>query len=219
MPSVLQLYEKLTVVALARCWFLGTLLLTAPTVARPLPVVEATWEELPRLVEGRQIETVLPDGTLVKGTVLEVAPEGLDVRVTKSSGPGLPRGERRLPREQLSRIRVKLFKGQARALLAIVGIVGPWAIAAVKYRAGLPEGAGGAGLVLHTFGFPVAFGILGYYAGKRLDDKSFDVKIVERRDTCEPPTPGSEPSAGTVEDPREDMGRPSDAEEFLESQN
>ncbi len=174
-----------------RC-LLGICILVVTAAARERPLVEASWEELPPLLEGREIETVLLDGVRIKGRVLKVAADSIEMRVSKSSDPTQPRGERRIRRELFGLIGVKLRKGPARALLTAAGIVGPWAILAAKYHAGLPEG-GGARWVFAAYGLPIALGVIGYHLGARLDDKSFDVKVID---------PGAR-KGGARRDPRE----------------
>jgi hypothetical protein len=147
--------------------------------ARERPVVEASWEELAPLVEGRQVESLLVDGVRIKGTVVRVAPDALEIHVTRTSEPGRRKGVRRFPKDRFGLIRVRLYRGPARALLAIAGIVGPLGVTAARYRGGLPESVSSAGLVFTTVGLPVVLGVLGYKLGARLDDRSFDVKIVQ----------------------------------------
>lgn len=156
---------------------LGIWILVATAAARERPTVEAGWAELPPLLEGREIETVLLDGVRVKGKVIKVAADSIRMKVSKSSDPRQPGGERQIRRELFSLIRVKLTRGPARALLAISGIAGALAIANAKYNP-LPEGFSMAGFVFTMYGLPVALGALGYHLGARVDDKSFDVRII-----------------------------------------
>lgn len=152
--------------------------LAAVASARERPVVEASWKELAPLLEGRRIESVLLDGVHVRGNVVRVTSDAIEIDVTKTSEPGRQKGLRRFPRDLFSLIRVKRHQGPARALLALGGIAAPWTITAARYRGGLPESVNSAGLVFTVVGLPVILGVLGYRLGARLDDKSFDVKIL-----------------------------------------
>ncbi len=152
--------------------------LVAVAPARERPVVEASWEELGPLVEGRRIESVLLDGIRIKGIVVKVAPDALEIDVTKTSEPGRRKGIRRFPRELFGQIQIRLHKGPARPLLAVAGIAAPWVITAARYRGGLPESVNSAALAFTVAGLPIILGVLGYRLGARLDDRSFAVKIV-----------------------------------------
>ncbi|MCS6954580.1 MAG: hypothetical protein NZM33_17210 [Bryobacteraceae bacterium] len=98
--------------------------MAAPLVAGAPKEVLATWEELPPLVEKRDIETVLLNGVHIRGRVEKVLPEALEIRVKHSSDPNLmPKGRTRVPRELVSAATVRWRRGPARALL-VGGAVG-----------------------------------------------------------------------------------------------
>lgn len=156
---------------------LGICILVATAAARERPLVEASWEELPPLLEGREIETVLLDGVRVRGRVVKVVADSIGMKVSKSSDPRQPRGERQIRRELFGLIRVKLTKGPVRALLAVAGIGGALGIMSAKYSP-VPEGASAAGMIFVGTGLPIALGVIGYHLGARVDDKSFDVRII-----------------------------------------
>ncbi len=65
--------------------------------------VQAKWGELAPLVTDRKVALVLPAGTHVQGKVLAVEPEGLRMKVTRTSGrKALEKGERLIPRREVS---------------------------------------------------------------------------------------------------------------------
>jgi hypothetical protein len=87
---------------------------TRPLLAAE-PEVRARWEELPALVEGRDVEMVLRNGVYVRGRAGEATPDALQVRVRKTSDPEvIPKGPTAIPREQVSVLTVRWRKGPAR---------------------------------------------------------------------------------------------------------
>jgi hypothetical protein len=106
---------------LAAAFLLPALAFWTQPVLAAEPEVCARWEELPALVEGRDVEMVLRNGVYVRGRAGEVTPEALPVRVRKTSDPAvIPKGPTAIPREQISVLTVRWRKGPGRFLMTLV---------------------------------------------------------------------------------------------------
>ncbi len=144
--------------------------------------VLAAWEELPALVEGRKIETVLLNGVSVRGRVIKVSSDGIEIDVRKSSAPALlPKGQTKIQRELLSRVKVVRKQGVWRGVLTVVmGTAGT--VAAMLLISLELFGEGGAKdpkAKPFIAGVTAGSGFLGYLWGAHIDDRSF-VVVVKR---------------------------------------
>ena len=156
----------------------GILLWTGAGAARAAAQLQLPWSELGAHVAKGKVALVLPDGTHIEGKVFSVEPEGLRLDVTKTSDRKLhPKGPRLIPRQSVSFLRVIEYRHVARVVCALGAVAAAGLITAAGSR-DLYEGsvliivpavgaAGAAGL-----------GVAGYYAGKRLDRKVTEIRIV-----------------------------------------
>ena len=160
--------------------FIGTLVWMAHGLlctAQSQPV-SLTWGELGPRITGHKIALVLPEGTHVEGKVRSVEPEGVHLRVSKTSDRAvMPKGERVIPRQSVSLLRVTQYRKLGR-LLVTTGAV---AVASVVVATNYPDLYEGPALVAVpavTAAGIAGIAIGGYYAGKRLDRTETDIRIV-----------------------------------------
>lgn len=140
--------------------------------------LQLPWSELGPRVTGHKIALVLPNGTHVEGKVRSVEPDSLRLRVSKTSDRELlPKGERLIPRQSVSLLRVTEYRKLGRLLVTGGALAVTGAIVAATY----PDIYGGAALVAVpavTAGGLVGVGFGGYYAGKRLDKTVTEIQIL-----------------------------------------
>ena len=83
----------------------------------------STWNELSRMIPGMNIRMTLPDGTVIRGQVLEVRPDELVVDVRRTSNGRLhPKGRTGIPRPDVSAI--ELFLRRPPGAKPNVGAIG-----------------------------------------------------------------------------------------------
>ena len=135
--------------------------------------------EVPALVEGRNIDTVLRDGLHVKGKVTAVTPEGLQIRVTSTSDPLRMRtGARELAKERLTTIQmVTGRKGLARAVLSpLLALTGFGVVVFVSAEVWGETSTGGTAAALVVF--PAIGAVAGYALGARLDRNLLIIHVI-----------------------------------------
>jgi hypothetical protein len=140
--------------------------------------LDLKWSELGARVDARKIQMVLPEGASVEGKVVGVEPGGLRLRVTKTSERKLvPKGERLVPRQSVSLVRViehrwigrlAVSLGAAAATAGIILAAGSDVYEGVLVVIVPASAAAGA----------VGAGIGGYYIGKRLDRKVTEIRVL-----------------------------------------
>jgi len=80
------------------------------------------WSELGAVIEGRKIETVLVDGTALKGKVVTVGAEYLELEIKETSDAvKYPKGPARVPRQSLSALQFTEVRGTWRAIGTAIG--------------------------------------------------------------------------------------------------
>jgi hypothetical protein len=143
--------------------------------AEPL---QLRWDELGPRIAGRKVEFVLSDGTQVSGKAIAAEPDGLRIKIAKSSNHQVqPKGNQLVRRGRISLLRVTEYRKRGR-LIATFGAVGLAAgIAAASYP-DLYEGT-----VLIVVPAVVAAGVLGaafggYHIGKAFDKRVTEIHIV-----------------------------------------
>jgi hypothetical protein len=168
---------------------------TRPSLAAE-PEVRARWEDLPALVEGRDVEMVLRNGVYVRGRAGEVTPNALRVRVKKTSDPAvIPKGPTPIPREEVSVLTVRWRKGSARVLMTLGMGAGTYYLLALPFGVdgdAMIDALGSAGAAATYGGFYVA----GYMIGRMIDAKRMRVVVVSAPPTCAPSHVGGPHSAG-----------------------
>ena len=107
------------------------------------PGLELKWSELSSVITGHGVELVLADGVTVRGKVLEVLPDALVLKVTRSSAESIfPRGRNEIQRGRV--VALTLITSNAAKGAAIGAAVGiPGGIANAKLQgAGAGIGTG-----------------------------------------------------------------------------
>ncbi len=140
--------------------------------------LQLKWSELGPRIGDRKVALVLPGGTYVEGKVQRVVPEGIWLRVSKTSDrQAQPKGSHLIPRPSVSMLQVTDYRKIARLLVTAGAVAAAAGIVAANY----PDVSEGVGIVV----VPViaAAGIIGlavggYYAGKRLDKRVIEIRIV-----------------------------------------
>ena len=103
-------------------------ILTATILSPGAPAqqrIEVQWAELAYVLEGRVVSTVLVDGTVLKGRILDVSPTELRYEVKKTSNRKLyPKGEGSVPRGQLRVLSYTEKHGNWRAIGTAIGVGG-----------------------------------------------------------------------------------------------
>jgi hypothetical protein len=142
--------------------------------------IELSWNELgPRLAD-HKVTTVLPGGTRIEGKVMQVEPDGLRLKVTKTSDRAvLRKGERLIPRQSVSVLRVTEYRKLGRLLVPTAAV----GISAGVVAANYPNIYVGGAVV--AFPAVIAGGLTGlaiggYYAGKRIDRRITEIHVRER---------------------------------------
>lgn len=135
------------------------------------------WTELEPAVAGRQVRTVLPNGTRIEGGVAAVEPEGLRIRITKTPARRV-QPEVLLFRTSVSGLQVMRYGVRWRILGTAIGPI-------MVGAAGTSVAAGGAGSVddlpkYNGYGAAAVAGtgIVGYYLGRRVDRNVTTIRIV-----------------------------------------
>ena len=131
---------------------------------RPVP-----WSDLSPILVGRAAALTLPGDIRVKGKVIAVRPDGLQLEITKSSDRvAYPLGPKLIPRPAVSTIMVSKHGGYKWTVLgtAIGGGIGAvLGTAAAKYA--VNEGADFGGIIAALVIVPTAVGFLAGYFSDR----------------------------------------------------
>ncbi len=107
---------------------LGAAIMTAVILspfARAQEKIEVPWVELGRAVDGQVVSTVLTDGTVLRGRVIDVSDSELRFDVKKSSNRSIyPKGEVSLAKSQLTVFSYTEKRGYWRAAGTAIGAAG-----------------------------------------------------------------------------------------------
>lgn len=131
-----------------------------------------TWEELGAAVAAqKQRETRVrlqtPAGARIEATVLEVAGDGLKVRVRKTSDrKAQPKGPALLPKDSLRRFELRMERGRPVAVGALVGLGVGAGIGAAIAQATPEEGVGVVALPAAGAAVAVIGAAVGYSIGR-----------------------------------------------------
>ncbi len=140
--------------------------------------VQAKWGELAPLVTDRKIALVLPAGTHVQGKVLAVEPEGLRMKVTRTSDrKALPKGERLIPRQSVSVLKLTEYRKLGR-LLCTVGSVAVAAAVIASQDIDVYEGPAVIIVPAVATVGTLGIGVGGYFAGKRIDRREVLIRVL-----------------------------------------
>jgi hypothetical protein len=140
--------------------------------------IEVPWPELGQALAGHIVSTVLPDGTILRGRVLDVSAEQLRFDADKTSNPSLyPKGELSLAKSQLRVFSYTAKRGYWRAAGAAIGAAGTVAAVAVPLTIAKNEGAEDTAL-----GYALSGGLgagLGYLIGNAADKREITVVVAQ----------------------------------------
>lgn len=138
--------------------------------------VKVPWAELPYVLEGRVVSTVLVDGTTLRGRVRDVSSTELRFDVKKTSNRDLyPKGESHVPREQLRVFSYTEKKGNWRAIGAAIGAAGGVAAGTIPVQIAYNE-HGSARAAGYAFFGALGAG-LGYLGGHIADTHTTTVVV------------------------------------------
>ena len=144
--------------------------------SRPLSV---KWNELEAAAGESKVALILPDTTRIEGRVLRVEPEGLRLRITKTSDrKAHPKGETLIEKRSVRFLRVIEYRHIGR-ILCTVGAVAAVAGIAWAGSHGVHEGALLIAIPAAGAAGAVGAGIGGYYLGKAFDRRLTEIRIVE----------------------------------------
>lgn len=140
--------------------------------------LQLKWSELGPRIEDRKVALVLSGGTYIEGNVQRVVPEGMWLRVSKTSDhQAQPKGSHLIPRPSVSMLQVTDYRVLGRVLVT----AGAVAAVAGIVAASNPDVSEGPGIVA----IPVIAGagiagaaLAGYHAGKKLDKRVIEIRIV-----------------------------------------
>ncbi len=139
--------------------------------------IQLSWDQLQSRIEGRKVALTLPDGTSIAGKARAVEPEGLRLKISKTTDRKVqPKGVRLIPRQSVTYLEVTEYRwigrllGTAGAMGAALGIV---AAQQIDLYEGALVVAVPAGIAAGTIGV----GIGGYYIGKRCDKRVTGIRI------------------------------------------
>lgn len=156
--------------------------------------LQLPWSELGPRITDHKVALVLPNGIQIEGKVRSVEPGALRLKVSKTSDRGLlPKGDRSIPRQSVSLLRVTEYRKLGRLLLTS----GVLAVAAGIVAANYPDLYEGAVIVVVPAviaGGLVGVGLGGYYAGKHLDKTVTEIQILpDQMPRIEAPAPTLRP--------------------------
>jgi hypothetical protein len=140
--------------------------------------LQLKWNELGPRIEDKMVALVLPGGTYVEGKVQAVQPDGLRLRISKTSDrQAQPKGKQLIARQSVSTLRVTEYRKLARVLVT----AGALAAAAGIVAASHPDLYEGPAIVIVpavTAGGMAGVAVAAYYAGKRLDKRVIEIRVV-----------------------------------------
>ena len=165
------MHSKRLIAALTLLCVVPVILNGADTV-----VVELPWTELGPRVTGRKVALDL-QGAQIEGKVRAVEPQGLRLRVTRTSDrDAQPKGERVVPREAVSVLYMTEYRGFGRLLVTVGALGAAGGILAAKYPS-LYEGTALIVVPVVAAAGMIGIAIGAYYAGKRLDRRITEIRI------------------------------------------
>jgi hypothetical protein len=140
--------------------------------------LQLKWSELGPRIEDKKVALVLPGGTYIEGKVQAVQPDGLRLRISKTSDrQAQPKGSHLIPRQSVSMLQVTEYRKLARLLVT----AGALAVAAGIVAANQPDLYEGPAIVIVpavTAAGMAGVAVGGYYAGKRLDKRVTEIRVV-----------------------------------------
>lgn len=133
------------------------------------PETKAKWSDLAPLVNGRKVAMTLPAGTHIEGKVASVEPEGLRMRVSKTSDRrAVPKGETIVPRASVSVLQITEYNKKGRILCSL-GAMGAGGAIVAAQNIDVYEGAALIAVPAVEAAGIAGLGVAGYFIGKRID--------------------------------------------------
>jgi hypothetical protein len=140
--------------------------------------LQLKWSELGPRVEDRKVALVLSGGTYIEGKVQRVVPDGMWLRVSKTSDhQAQPKGSHLIPRPSVSVLQVTEYRKLGRLLVTAGAIAAVAGIVAAS-NPDVSEGAGIVAIPVIASAGIVGAALAGYHAGKRLDKRVVEIRIV-----------------------------------------
>ena len=150
--------------------------------------LQLPWNELGPRITGHKVALVLPNGVHIEGKVRNVETGALRLKVSKTSDRDLlPTGERLIPRESVSLLRVTEYRKLGRILVTSGALAIAGGIVAANYP-DLYEGAVIVVVPAVIAGGLVGVGVGGYYAGKRLDKTVTEIRVLPDQGSASTPS-------------------------------
>lgn len=141
------------------------------------PETKWKWSELSPIVTDHKVALVLPAGTEIEGKVLSVEPDGLRLRVTRTSDRNaVGKGERLIPRQSVSVLRLTEYRKMAR-LLCTLGAVAIAGLVVASQDIDVYEGPAVIIVPAVTAVGTAGAGVAGYFIGKRIDKKVLYIRV------------------------------------------
>ncbi len=142
--------------------------------AQPLTL---KWDELGPRVAGKKVAFVAPGGVALEGKVIAVEPDGLRMKVTKTSDKkAQPKGRRLVPREGITMLQVTEY-GWLGRLLGSLGAMGLAGGIVAAQSIDVNEGTMVVAVPVLIGAGIAGSGVAGYYVGKRIDKRVTQIVI------------------------------------------
>ena len=139
--------------------------------------LQLKWSEIGHRIEDRKVVLVLPGGTYVEGKVQRVVPDGMWLRVSKTSDhQAQPKGSHLIPRPSVSMLQVTEY-GKLGRLLVTAGAVAAVAGIVAASNPDVSEGPGIVAIPVIAAAGIIGAAVGGYHAGKRLDKRVIEIRI------------------------------------------
>lgn len=140
--------------------------------------LQLSWDELASSITGKKVAFVLPDATHVEGKVMDVEPDGLRMKVTKSSNRKTqPKGSHLVARQSLSVLRVTEYRTLGR-WLGTLGAIGITAGVVAAQSIDVYEGPLVIIVPAVVAGGITGSAVGGYFVGKAFDKRVTEIRIV-----------------------------------------
>ena len=140
--------------------------------------LQLKWSELGPRIEDRKVALVLSGGTYIEGKVQRVVPDGMWLRVSKTSDrQAQPKGSHLIPRLSVSMLQVTDYRKVARVLVTAGAVAAVAGIVAAS-NPDVSEGPGIVAIPVIAAAGIIGAAVGGYHAGKRLDKRVIEIRIV-----------------------------------------
>jgi len=140
--------------------------------------LQLKWSELGPRIEDRKVALVVSGGTYIEGKVQRVVPDGLWLRISKTSNhQAQPKGTHLVPRPSVSMLQVTEYRKLGRLLVTASAVAAVAGIVAAS-NPDVSEGPGIVAVPVIAAAGIVGAAVAGYHAGKKLDKRNVEIRIV-----------------------------------------